>query len=422
VALPVELDEQTTNYLPTITYMSEDEERFLRLRIEDTDPYRAFSAPRRPHRLSPIDATEWGKRIEEAWHLLSASHSAYAEEISAGITAIMPATVDDELLAASSPSAFGGMMLSSAESAVVIAEAVVHELQHSKLNALLDLVTLLDEPGAAMEYAPWRDDPRMPIGLVHGIYAFASAVEFHRAERAHGSSSDTKQANFLFAYRRAQVREAIAVVRALPGLTDLGRQFVDIVAGRIAACDRDPVDVEVLAAVNDMTADHRATWRMRHHHVDAAYVDRLWAAWSRGYHARPPTRTELTVRTDHRHVAQSRRESLTRLRLLEPNGFAILLRRRKQALDQAVAADLEYVIGDHMSSAAICLARINEDPTDWQSWIRLGLCALAQGDHAAARGLLDLPAVVVAVHGRLRQHTRSAADPVAVASWVGRSG
>lgn len=422
VALPIELEEQTTDYLPTRTHVSRDEGRELRLRIEDTDPYRAFSAPRRPCRLSFLDAADWGKRIDEAWHLLSASHAHYADEIAVGLTTIMPTIDDDELLAASSPSAFGGMMLASPESAAAMAEVVVHELQHSKLNALLDLVALLDEPGTATEYAPWRDDPRTPIGLLHGIYAFASAVEFHQVERAHANSPDTTQADLLFAYRRAQVRDAIDVVRALPTLTDLGQQFVDIAAGRIAACDEEPVDADVLDAVAAMTVDHRATWRMRHHHVDTNYVDRLSAAWSRGHAATAPTPRTLTVRSDERRVTPSRRNAMTRLKLLDPDGFADLFRRHDHTVDGAVTADLAYVSGDHARSTEIYAARISRDSTDWQSWIGLGLCALAQGDQASARGLLDWPAVVVAAHDRLRQPTGITADPIAVASWVGRSG
>jgi HEXXH motif-containing protein len=274
VTLPDDLTEPTADYQPTRTHMTEDGGRVLRLRIEDTDPYRAFTRPRRPHRLSPLDIADWAKLIDEAWHVLSTSHSHFAEEVSAGLTTVMPAAAEDELLAASSPSGFGGMMLSANESPVTMAELIVHELQHSKLNALLDLVTILDQPGEATEYAPWRQDPRPPIGLLHGIYAFASAVEFHRAQRRHSPSPDRKRADFLFAHRRAQVGEAISVVRGLRGLTDLGREFVDIVAGRIDTCDRDAVDVEVLRTVRAMTADHRATWRMRHHSFEPNCLDR----------------------------------------------------------------------------------------------------------------------------------------------------
>lgn len=422
VTLPADLTEPTTDYQPTRTHMSEDVGRVLRLRIEDTDPYRAFTTPRRPRRLSSLDIADWTKLIDEAWHVLSMAHGRSTEEISAGLTTIIPTSPHDDLLAASSPSGFGGMMLSANESPATMAELIVHELQHSKLNALLDLVTLLDEPGEATEYAPWREDPRPPIGLLHGIYAFTSAVEFHRVQRRHGSSSDTRRANYLFAHRRAQVREAINVARRLHGLTDLGQEFVDIVADRIDVCERDPVDADVLSTVKAMTADHRATWRMRHHQVQPEFLDRLWAAWSGGYAAPPVTSRSWTVQPDYRRMPSSQRESMTRLRLLDPRSFRALVRLQERITDGAAAADLAYTTGDHMRAADVYSARVGEDPHDWQSWIGLGLCAMTQGERATACGLLKFPAVVVALHDRIRQHNQNAADPIATANWVGWPG
>jgi len=40
------------------------------------------------------------------------------------------------------------------------------------LNAVVELVDL--PGGKELFYAPWRDDPRPLLGLLHGIYAFTA--------------------------------------------------------------------------------------------------------------------------------------------------------------------------------------------------------------------------------------------------------
>ena len=49
---------------------------------------------------------------------------------------------------------------------------LVHEFQHSKLSAMLDLVPLTDPDDHGRYFAPWRVDPRPLAGLLQGVYAF----------------------------------------------------------------------------------------------------------------------------------------------------------------------------------------------------------------------------------------------------------
>jgi HEXXH motif-containing protein len=50
----------------------------------------------------------------------------------------------------------------------------VHEVQHLKLAALLDIVTLTMPGEHDRYYAPWRDDPRPLSGLLQGTYGRGS--------------------------------------------------------------------------------------------------------------------------------------------------------------------------------------------------------------------------------------------------------
>ena len=58
------------------------------------------------------------------------------------------------------------------------AETLVHETQHLKLCALLDLVTLARPDDGRRYYAPWRPDPRPAGGLLQGAYAFLGVSGF----------------------------------------------------------------------------------------------------------------------------------------------------------------------------------------------------------------------------------------------------
>ncbi len=140
-------------------------------RIEDLDPYRGFGDPQPPTELDQPSLAEWRKMLDEAWEALTVWHPDYARELSAGLRALIPIRRDLGIVGASSPAAFGGIILSAAASAIELAETLVHELQHSKLNALMELIELTHDDDRPRHYAPWRDDPRPLTALLHGIYA-----------------------------------------------------------------------------------------------------------------------------------------------------------------------------------------------------------------------------------------------------------
>ena len=64
---------------------------------------------------------------------------------------------------------------------MILASVLVHECQHAKLNAVLDLIPL-SRPDQARYYAPWREDPRPLGGLLHGAYAYLGVSDFWRVQ------------------------------------------------------------------------------------------------------------------------------------------------------------------------------------------------------------------------------------------------
>lgn len=91
--------------------------------------------------------------------------------------------------------------MSSKVTATQLVEVLVHEVQHSKLHALVDVVDRTTRDTGSV-YAPWRGDPRGLIGLLHRIYAFTAVVEFWHLQRDLVPPSE--------------VRSCLALLRAAP--------------------------------------------------------------------------------------------------------------------------------------------------------------------------------------------------------------
>ncbi|MFD2418294.1 HEXXH motif domain-containing protein [Amycolatopsis pigmentata] len=404
-------DEETAFFLPTRSQVCVSDHGVLRFRFDDTDPYREFTSPRPPRRVDHTEFAEWDKLFAEAWDLLSAHHPRYATELASTLAMLAPASAGHALFAASSRAAFGGMLVSPKSSAALLAEVLVHELQHSKFNALLDLVPLLRDEGDETLYAPWRDDPRPAAGLLHGIYAFTSTVEFNQTHRNQASGPEARLAEYLFARRRAQVRETIEIARDLPELTRPGRRFVDLADERLARCEQDRIDDGMAEVVAHLNAGHRAGWRWCHHDFAADEVENLTAGFLRGAEAGGLPRP--TVVPHRREPGSTWRFALLKLKVLDPAGFA--------EAGPVPPADRAFAAGDHHTAAIGYRERIATDPGDSQAWIGLGLALRVLGDREAADGILGFPALVVAIHERIRATVPGPTpDPAALAGWLGR--
>src|SRR6202008_1974099 len=139
------LDGSTDLFSATNYHTCESRGLTLRASVEDRDPYRGFAEPRSPTTLADSDLAEWRKLVAEAWDVLTLHHRDHARELATGLRALVPIPPGSDVVGSSSPAAFGGMALSGNGSATKIAEAMVHELQHSKINALLELVELAED-------------------------------------------------------------------------------------------------------------------------------------------------------------------------------------------------------------------------------------------------------------------------------------
>ncbi|MCS7475776.1 HEXXH motif domain-containing protein [Umezawaea endophytica] len=389
-------------FRPARTHRSTADGRSLDVVLDDQDPYREFSGLAPPSPLDGVEVDEWRKLLDEAWRLLVRWHPGYAAELSAGLTALIPIDAALQVVASSSSAAFGGIALSPKRSATELAEALVHEVQHSKLNALSDLVRLHDGPDPSVRYAGWRDDPRPVVGALHGIYAFVSVVEFWHVQRGLVPEPHSRRADLTFALRARQVRRAVDDLRGAAGLTDLGRRFVAGVSVRLAACETADVPEDVTAAVTGLLEDHYATWRLRHVRPRPADVAVLVERWSAGLAPSSP----LSVAGDvvaSRERGETGRAALLKALVLDPD--------RRERMAGAVGPDARYALGDRAGAAAGYLRHLRSNPDGGDAWVGLGMALRSPA-------LLTRPEVARAVHDAVLTRTGTPPDPTRLAAWL----
>ncbi len=388
--------------------------------VDDLDPYRDFLRIRDPERLDDEEWQGWQERFENAWRLVSEQRQVDPRGIGACLSAVVPVPYAawPEPFSASSPEAYGGVLLNAATDPLTLAAALVHEAQHIKLSALMDLVPLIEGGLEEIHYAPWRLDPRPLRGLLQGVYAFLGVTGFwwDRLRRAEpGPARDS--AAFEFALRRAQTASGLRTLLAHAELTPRGAQFVHRLGERLRLWLAQRVPSVPGRLASDLILDHRLVHRMRHLSADPEPTVR----WARAWRERtdPPLELPGTSVRPTRPEAPAR-PALARLRLDDPAGFARLCEERGEGLagggDAPDRADLDWAAGDPGAALRGYRARLQADPDDIAAWAGL---ALTLPDGAARTTLLNHPELALAVHRELRTAPDTGPDPVALAWWIG---
>jgi HEXXH motif-containing protein len=232
VQLPESLSEDGPGWLAQRRIRCVHADKVLDLWLDDIQPYR-FGGVRPTARLTEAEAEGWRQRLDRAWRLLATNHPDVADELSVGLSTVVPRGAANRfrLASASTADAFGTMEIAPVEDAATMASVLIHEFSHSKLNGVLTLVDLDVEDREEKYYAPWRDDPRPLHGLLHGAYSFLAVTDFWQRERQGEPAWELE-----FAMRRGQVVPALQAIGASGLLTDAGKLFVAPIAGPTVRC------------------------------------------------------------------------------------------------------------------------------------------------------------------------------------------
>ncbi|MFE0471595.1 HEXXH motif domain-containing protein [Streptomyces sp. NPDC058947] len=282
---PLTQRQDTGIWLPlrTLTHPRPDGAAPVTVVLDDLDPYRDLDDHLPPARLDEDEAREWQRLFGEAVRILAhpgppgpgrVDPGTIRAIVPFGRTALSPPALPFVQVSASSGDSFGGMLIVRPASAPALAETLVHELQHSKLAALLHLFPLLEDDRAERYYAPWRTDPRHLTGLLHGAYAFTGVAGFWRDRLAGPEGAETaERAAYFFALRRLQSRLAVRTLLASDRLTRPGRALVSGLARTLDGWLREPVPSAALARARTAAALHRTEWRLRNVDPAAAQPD-----------------------------------------------------------------------------------------------------------------------------------------------------
>ncbi|MEH0532509.1 FxsB family radical SAM/SPASM domain protein [Streptomyces stelliscabiei] len=204
----------------------------LDVALDDLDPSRdCYGYEPRP-RLPEAEFRRWEAMFEEAWQLIRTEYADYAQAIAAGLTTVTPLTPapsgDD--VSATSRHAFGAVGIALPRTAEDLAMLVVHEYQHVKLGAMLDMFDLLDGVDERRYRVLWRPDPRPLDAILQGAYAHHAVADVWRIRVRRGAGGVGAP---LYERSRAEadkwrtaVLDALDTVAGTGSLTALGHRFV----------------------------------------------------------------------------------------------------------------------------------------------------------------------------------------------------
>lgn len=172
---------------------------------------------------------EWTHALGEAVALLEAGLPEVHAELSLSLQRIVPVGFEAELhLSASYREAPGLIYLTLHPNRLTLAEAIVHETQHGKLNVLSHFDPALHNGRTAWTPSPVRPDLRPLAGVLLAVHAFVPVAILHRrlADLAHPISQTPE-----FALRRAQVlagnERGLRILDELGEPTALGREILE---------------------------------------------------------------------------------------------------------------------------------------------------------------------------------------------------
>ncbi len=315
----------------------------------------------------------WRSRVQSAWEVLVRYHRAAAESIAASISVIVPLTAQHEtdLISATTPAAFGAIATSWPPDPVTMAETLVHECQHVKLGALMDMVPLV-EAGGDKVYAPWRQDPRPAAGLLQGVYAhFGIALFWNAQQHAETNPDDILCAQVLFARWRRTIDLAARTLLETGCLTRAGVRFIDILRDQGWCLESEPVPRAAQEIASEVALDHRLTWQMRHMAFEPAAVARLAAAYRHGEPRPDEAQPRARIEADTRKVDSTIRSRLLNMRYLAPARYRELCADGVLPLSEA-----DVLLVNRKASAAVQAYRdhiASSADSQPDAWIGLAL-------------------------------------------------
>ncbi|WP_433825490.1 aKG-HExxH-type peptide beta-hydroxylase [Actinoplanes sp. CA-015351] len=236
--------------------------------LDDLTPYRdVFHAPA-TDRIDGEEFKRWRRLFTGAAGLLDRHAGNRTAEILQASRTVVPLRADGSgtLRSGTARHVFGAFGTTRPVSAAVMALTMVHEIQHSKLNAILELKPLFDSADPKLYFAPWRADPRPMWGLFHGVYAFLAAADVLNRMRA--EPAQEMAAEEQFARVRGQLRTAMNSLLSASSLTSAGYRFASVMDRNLRLLEDVSVSRQATDSANRTMDRTRDRWRERNGRAD----------------------------------------------------------------------------------------------------------------------------------------------------------
>ncbi|WP_260219142.1 aKG-HExxH-type peptide beta-hydroxylase [Streptomyces gossypii] len=203
--------------------------------LDDLDPHRA-GPPLTARSAQSESGSGLGSRRLRAWRsrwqaalaLLGSADPGRRTEVASLVRSVVPLERESgAVVSATLRAAPWSVLTGLPESAHDMATVLVHEVQHSKLAVLSDLVPLHPAEGPAVHQVSWRPDPR-PVGAVlQGTYAHLALADlwYRMAQRTGASPAARDVARRRCAHYREQTDEALVLLLRSGELTFAGEVF-----------------------------------------------------------------------------------------------------------------------------------------------------------------------------------------------------
>lgn len=232
--------------------------------LDDLDPFRMPAVSELAPRLTAHEADRWATVLRQGWQLLAADHPAVAAEAAAVFSVVVPLSASEHgHISSSAPDTFGAVAMSEPRDPYTCAVTFAHELQHLKLCAVLDIVSLTLPDDGRRYYAPWRDDPRPIAALLQGAYAHLGVTAFWRTQRRVAGGRTRLRAESEFALWREGTARAIDTLLSSSRLEAAGQDFVRCMAATVDKWREEPVSPEARAEARRESRRHLARWAER---------------------------------------------------------------------------------------------------------------------------------------------------------------
>jgi HEXXH motif-containing protein len=367
--------------------------------------------------LTAGEITNWRSRIQSAWEVLVRHHGWVTGSIAAGVSVIVPlaARSDADLDSATTPAAFGAIAASLPSDPVLMAEILVHELQHIKLSGLQDMVPLVERCDKRV-YAPWRPDPRPVGGLLQGVYAHLGIARFWDAQRhVETEPDDIFRAQVTFERSRSMIESATATLLRTDCLTPTGTRFVSTLRDKGKRLGAATVPADVRAIAREATLDHWLTWQLRHAAIDATTVAQLAAAYQDGEPLSGLALPEVRIEEERRKVAAATRSRVLNMRFLEPQRYREL---REAGMPELSEAERFLISGQTSMAVQAYRDEISVSPEPLpEAWTGLALSIHLLAETPLLSAFATRLPLMVDLHAcLLAQGVMS--DPLELAAWM----